>query len=224
MSWRQKLRGFYAILDKRDRVLADLLVDPDGAGARVIQLRWKGSSAPDTRELVAAARETKRVASVHGALFIVNDRMDIALAVGADGVHLGQDDLELADALALRSTSGRADLLIGISTHDEDQVRAAVAGGADYLGYGPVFATATKENPDPVQGVDRLARAVELAGEVPVVAIGGVTPDNVGECARAGAHAACSIGAVNGCADPAAAGLAIAAVFAGGGLTPSVDD
>jgi len=218
MTWRQKLSGFYAILDRNDLELAELLVSDSGAASGVLQLRWKGSdhdgAGPSTRQLIEAAQMVKQVAHDHGALFVVNDRIDVALAVGADVIHLGQDDLSLADAIAIRGAQGvHGELLIGISTHDEEQVRAAVAGGADYLGYGPVFATATKENPDPVQGVDRLARAVELAGAVPVVAIGGVTPENVGPVARAGAHAACSIGAVNRSDDPKTAALAIHAAF-----------
>jgi thiamine-phosphate pyrophosphorylase len=90
-------------------------------------------------------------------------------------------------------------------------VREAVAAGADYLGFGPVFETATKENPDPVQGIQGLARAVAIAGSVPVVAIGGIAPDNVAAVRAAGAAAACSIGAVNRAVDPGAAGRAIGA-------------
>src|SRR5690606_17510047 len=137
------------------------------AGAGVVQLRMKTASAC---ELLASARALRRELAVP---FVVNDRLDVALAVGADGVHLGQTDLPLADARRIAGSR----LLIGISTHALQQVRAAVAGGASYIGYGPVFTTATKENPDPVQGLEALARAVEAAGDVPVVAIGGITPD-----------------------------------------------
>lgn len=212
MQWREKLRGFYAIVDKPDKDLASLLVR---GGANVVQLRQKGSAdrpEPSTRQLIDAARALRALTRELGVLLIVNDRIDVALLAEADGVHLGQDDLSAADAVALRSRVG-ADLLLGISTHNPDQVRAAVAVGADYLGYGPVFATATKANPDPVQGPEALARAVGLAAPTPVVAIGGITPDNVGEVVAAGAHAACSIGAVNASADPAAAASAITAAF-----------
>jgi len=123
----------------------------------------------------------------------VGKRRGLALAVDADGVHLGQTDLPLAAARAL--AGGR--LWIGVSTHDAAQVRAAVEGGADYLGYGPVYATTTKANPDPVQGIERLREAVALAGATPVVAIGGITPERVAEVYAAGAAAACAIGAVN---------------------------
>ncbi|HTM20429.1 MAG TPA: thiamine phosphate synthase, partial [Kofleriaceae bacterium] len=162
----------------------------------------------------AAARMARAVTSRHGARLVIDDRIDVALAVGADGVHLGQTDVPLADA---RRIAGR--LLIGISTHDVDQVRAAVAGGADYLGFGPVYATASKVNPDPVQGIAGLRAAVAAAGAVPIVAIGGITVERAAEVAATGAAAACVIAAVNRAADPAAAGRAIAAAFTA--CTPS---
>ena len=111
-----------------------------------------------------------------GVPFCVNDRLDVALAVGADVVHLGQDDLPLADAQRVRAVAGRPDLLIGFSTHNLAQALAAAAGGADYIGFGPVFGTRSKLNPDPTVGLEALA---EVCGAVavPVVAIGGITLD-----------------------------------------------
>ncbi len=191
------------MLDRDAPAFAELLI---AGGARVVQVRMKRASAA---ELARAAARALEVTRAHGALLVVNDRLDVALAVGADAVHLGQDDLPLADAR--RIAAGH--ILIGVSTHDEAQVRAAVAGGADYLGFGPVFATATKENPDPVQGVTGLARAVAAAGRMPIVAIGGITVERAAEVARAGAAAACAIAAVNGAKDPAAAARAIACAF-----------
>jgi thiamine-phosphate pyrophosphorylase len=141
----------------------------------------------------------RRVCDEHGAALVINDRVDLALAVGADGVHLGQTDLPLEAARALAQTR----LRIGISTHDAEQVRAAVDGGADYVGYGPVFETATKRDPDPVQGIAALRVAVAIAGRVPVVAIGGITPARVAEVYAAGAAAVCAIGAVNDADSPA---------------------
>jgi thiamine-phosphate pyrophosphorylase len=204
----QAIRGFYAILDRDDEALTERLVTPidrGGAGARVLQVRLKPASA---REILAASRMARAVTRRHGAALVVNDRVDLAIAASADGVHLGQDDLPLA---AVRAIAGS--LWIGVSTHSDDQVRAAVAAGADYLGFGPVFATVTKENPDPVQGLAGLARAVGLAGVIPVVAIGGITPDRAREIALSGAAAACAIGAVNAAADPGAAGARIAAAW-----------
>lgn len=196
----EAIRGFYAILDRDDEALARALVA--GGGARVLQVRIKprGGAAAPAAELVRIAAMARRVCDEAGAALVVNDRVDVALAVDADGVHLGQTDLPLAAARAL--AGGR--LWIGISTHDLAQVRAAVAGGADYLGYGPVFATGTKADPDPVQGVGRLREAVALAGETPVVAIGGITPADVDAVYGAGAAAVCAIGAVNDAPDVAA--------------------
>ena len=102
-----------------------------------------------------------------GVPFCVNDRLDVALAVGADVVHLGQDDLPLADAQRVRAAAGRPDMLIGFSTHNPAQAAAAAAAGADYIGFGPVFGTRSKANPDPTVGLDALAevcRAVACPG------------------------------------------------------------
>lgn len=204
------MRGYYAILDRDDPDLARRLVAPvaaGGAGATVLQVRLKPAS---TRQVLAAARRARAITRAAGALLIVNDRLDVALAVEADGVHLGQDDLPLADALAALGLR-RAAMLVGVSTHDLAQVAAAVRGGADYLGYGPVFATATKADPDPVVGLDGLARAVAAAAPVPVVAIGGITLERAAAVAATGAAAACAISAVTAAADPAAAGRALGA-------------
>lgn len=185
------------MLDRDDPHLAEQLV----SCASVLQVRIKPGSA---RDILAAARRAREITRRAGALLIVNDRVDLALAADADGVHLGQDDLPLE---AARRVAPR--LIIGISTHDVAQVRAAR--GASYLGFGPVYATTTKLNPDPVQGIQGLRAAVEAAEGVPVVAIGGITPANVTEVAAAGAAAACAISAVNGAPDVVGAARAIAA-------------
>ena len=182
-----KMRGFYAVLDRDDAQLARQLVGP--GGAKILQVRLKPGTADEQLRLARLARE---ICDEHGALLIVNDRIDVALAAGADGVHLGQTDVPLADARKLAPK-----LLIGVSTHDLAQVRAAVRGGADYLGYGPIYATHTKANPDPVQGLAALRAAVVAAGEIPVVAIGGITPRHAQEVYATGAAAICAIRAVN---------------------------
>lgn len=197
-----KVAGFYAVLDRDDEALARALVF-DG-GARVLQVRIKprGASVPAAAaDLVRIARMARRVCDEAGAALVVNDRLDIALAVRADAVHLGQTDLPIADA---RRIAGDR-LAIGLSTHDLDQVARACAAGADYLGFGPVFATSTKQDPDPVQGLAGLAEAVRAAGQVPVVAIGGITPDQAAAVYATGAAAICAIGAVNEAADVGAA-------------------
>ena len=190
------VRGFYAVLDRDDEALARLLVRE----ARVLQLRIK--PALDGLDLVRVARMARRVCDEAGAALIVNDRLDVALVAEADGVHLGQTDLPIAEA---RAACGARRLWIGVSTHNVPQVQAAVAAGADYLGFGPVFPTTTKANPDPVQGLEGLAAAVAAAGRVPIVAIGGVTAEAVAALYRAGASAICAISAVNHTPDPEAA-------------------
>jgi thiamine-phosphate pyrophosphorylase len=191
------IRGFYAVLDRDDEALARVLAG--AACALQIRLKPRGVRVP-TAELVRVARMARRICDAAGIALVVNDRVDVALAVGADGVHLGQTDLPIAEA---RRIAGDR-LVIGVSTHDLDQVRAACSAGADYLGFGPVFATATKQNPDPVQGLAGL-RAAVAAATVPIVAIGGVTPALVREVYAAGAAAICAISAVNDAADVAGA-------------------
>jgi thiamine-phosphate pyrophosphorylase len=218
-AWRQLLTGFYSILDSNDEELARLLVRPvadGGAGARVLQVRIKSPGSPEpvaAIEILAAARMARKVTSEAGALLIVNDRLDIALAAGADGVHLGQDDLPLAHARDIVNRMNPV-FLIGVSTHDRAQVIEAVREGADYLGFGPIFTTSTKANPDPVQGIAGLREAVAAARDVPVVAIGGITPDTARDIAAAGAAAACCISAVNHAENRAFAGARISAAFA----------
>jgi thiamine-phosphate pyrophosphorylase len=203
------LRGLYGMIDlplsgggpPAGRLARQLL---DG-GAQILQLRMKGATAA---AMLAVVDELRPLCARRDATLIVNDRLDVALSGGAHGVHLGQDDLPLADARTLAP----APFLIGISTHDEQQARAALAGGADYIGFGPCFATTTKENPDPVVGLERLAAVCKLS--IPVVAIGGITLDRVPDIVRAGAAAAAIISAVNHSPDPTAAARAVTAAFA----------
>jgi thiamine-phosphate pyrophosphorylase len=188
------IRGFYAVLDRDDEALARALASE----ASVLQVRIKPrAGAADAVDVLRIARMARRVCDDAGAALIVNDRIDIALAAGADGVHLGQADLPIEDARRISQT-----LWIGVSTHDVAQVRAACAAGADYLGFGPVFTTTTKEQPDPVQGIAGLRAAVAEADGRPVVAIGGITAADAADVYRAGAHAVCAISAVNGARDP----------------------
>jgi thiamine-phosphate pyrophosphorylase len=188
-----RIRGFYAVLDRADEQLARALA----SHASVVQVRVKPADASD---IAAIARLARRICEEHGTALVVNDRVDIALAVGADGVHLGQADLPVA---AARAVAG-ARLAIGVSTHSLAQVERAVADGADYLGFGPIFSTATKANPDPIVGLDGLRAAVATAGDVPIVAIGGLRPEHARSIYAAGAAAICAISAVNDAADPSA--------------------
>ena len=194
-----RLPPLYAIVDPLDTgrepaaVAAALL----RGGARLVQLRWPGASA---RELLAAALAIRPLARAAGALFLVNDRPDVARAAEAEGVHLGQDDLPVA---AARRVLG-AGRLIGVSTHDPGQARAAEAAGADYLGVGPVYATATKPDALAPRGL-ALVSAVRAAVRCPLVAIGGITPETAAAVRAAGADAVAMIGALVRAPDPEAA-------------------
>lgn len=168
------------------------------AGATAVQLRDKAAT---SGELFEMARELEPLARRHGALFLVNDRFDVALAVDADGVHLGDDDLPVA---AARRVVPR-DFVIGRSADTEADALAAEAAGADYLGVGSVFGTRTKaEVVGEVIGTDQLAR-VARAVTIPVVGIGGVTPANAAQVATAGAAGIAVVSAVMAAADPASA-------------------
>ena len=201
-----RIRGLYGMVDLGPGAppagrLARALLD---GGARVLQLRMKGGAAA---ELLAVVAELRPLCKEREATLIVNDRLDVALAGGADGVHLGQDDLPLAEARRLAPS-----LVIGVSTHDERQARLAVEGGADYLGFGPIFATTTKVNPDPVVGLARLASVARLGP--PVVGIGGITLESVAAVAATGAAAAALISAINRAPDVVAAAGRVSDAFA----------
>lgn len=199
-----KISGLYVICDPAYSKGRDILVVAAEAlrgGARVIQLRDKSRS---LRELYPVALELARLASEIGALFIVNDSVELAMAVGADGVHLGQDDLPLK---AARKAAGN-DFLIGISTHSLEDALAAQDEGADYIGFGPMFKTSTKDAGVP-KGVEGL-KAIRDRIKIPVVAIGGINADNTAEVIAAGADAVAVISAVSEADDiyMAAAGIA----------------
>ena len=160
------------------------------AGCGLVQLRMKSA---DTRTFVDVARAAKALTDRHQAALIINDRTDIAQLVDAAGVHLGQDDLPLAEARAILGPTR----LIGTSTHTLDQLGNALRVGiADYIAYGPVFATTSKERPDAVQGVDVLRRARTLAS-CPLVAIGGINAANIDAVLATGVDAVAVIGAID---------------------------
>ncbi len=166
--------------------LAQAILD---AGAPFLQLRVKGQP---TGRFVDIAREVKADADRHRAQLIINDRADIAQLVDAAGVHLGQEDLPVA---AARQIVG-PEKIIGISTHNVAQAEAAArAGLADYIGFGPIYPTGSKERPDPVQGLDGL-RLVRSRVNLPIVAIGGITAATMGEVLAAGADAVAMIGEI----------------------------
>lgn len=149
------------------------------AGVRIIQVRDKLASSRALYETVVAALEITRP---RGVRLIVNDRVDVALAAGADGVHVGQDDLPAESAREILGPLA----IIGISTHSLAQAAAAAGLPVDYVAIGPVFATSTKANPDPVVGLEGL-RAVRSAVTLPLVAIGGITLEKAPDVFAAGA-------------------------------------
>ncbi|HQZ17573.1 MAG TPA: thiamine phosphate synthase [Vicinamibacteria bacterium] len=169
--------------------------------AAVLQWRFKGLSdgaaLDGARELRAATREA-------GVLFFINDRPDLARMVEADGVHVGQEDLDPADVRRLLPGA-----LIGVSTHNPRQFEAALESPADYIAVGPVFGTATKTNPDPVVGVDFVSWASSRTDR-PIVAIGGLKAANAASVVRAGARGLAVISELMKAGDPADASRALA--------------
>lgn len=152
------------------------------AGVKLLQYRHKGAFDRARFEECARLAEICRAA---GAMFIVNDRTDVAVMCGADGVHVGQDDLPPEAVRRVLGGFG-AGKIVGYSTHSEAQARAADALPVDYVAIGPVFATTTKENPDPVVGLAGVAAARRVTSK-PLVAIGGITRENAASVLAAGA-------------------------------------
>jgi thiamine-phosphate pyrophosphorylase len=179
--------------------LAEAIV---AAGVPLFQLRVKEGA---TRVFLQVARRVKTIADRGGALLIVNDRPDVARLIDAAGVHLGQEDI---DPAAAREILGPGKIS-GLSTHNTEQLRAALQWSCiDYVAYGPVFPTRSKERPDPVQGLEALRKAAVMAS-LPLVAIGGITLETIAQVIEAGANAAAVIGAIGESSDPCAATRAL---------------
>lgn len=191
--------GLYLVLDP-DHVAGDVMhtaLDAFENGVTCVQVRWK--TAMD-RQFVELARAILGVARPRGIPVIINDRVDIALVVGADGVHLGVDDLPVRDARHLAGPG----FLIGYSPETDGQIAGAEMAGASYLGVGPVFETATKADAGPALGLAEFSRRRKLT-DLPVVAIGGIKPTNAPEVMSAGADGVAVASAILGGAEPAAA-------------------
>lgn len=183
-----RLRGLYAIVDPdqtNDRDPQEVAAAILRGGCAILQLRAK--SLPDDAHL-ALARALGAMCHARGVPFVLNDRADLAVLAGADGVHLGQDDLSLDDARIVAPK-----LFVGRSTHDLDQLDAEAE--ADMLGFGPVFPTTTKDTKDAVVGVSLLARALTKTKK-PLVAIGGITHATLAEVLRTGVRLVASISAI----------------------------
>jgi thiamine-phosphate pyrophosphorylase len=183
------------------RSLAEVLEPALRGGVDLVQLREKDAG---DAEILAAAAEARPLCMAAGALLLVNDRPDLAVAAGADGVHVGQDDMTVADARAITGP----ELLVGLSTHAPSEIDAA---DADYIGVGPVHATPTKPG-RPAVGLDLVGYAAEHA-EVPWFAIGGVDPASVDVVVEAGATRIAVVRAITDATDPEAAASALRAAL-----------
>lgn len=189
------LPPLYAILDPeqtRGRAAETVLHELLAGGVSILQLRVKSLAPSDFCALAKRARAETRT---HGCKLIVNDRVDIALACDADGVHLGQDDLPLAAGKKLMGQK-----IVGISTHDLGQAQEAERNGADYIGFGPMFGTTTKNTGLTARGVEML-RQIRAAVKIPIVAIGGINEQNVQAVWQAGADSAAIISDILGAND-----------------------
>jgi thiamine-phosphate pyrophosphorylase len=189
--------ALYVITDHRaaaGRPLLDLVRAALRGGATVVQLRMKHGS---TREMLALGQELREVTRLAGVPLIVNDRLDVALALEAEGVHLGQEDLPARLARPLIGPNR----LLGVSVETVEQAEQAWRDGADYLGVGDLFGTPSKPDAGPPIGLEAL-RAIARAVPLPIVGIGGVTLENAGAVIDAGAAGVAVISAVIGAADP----------------------
>jgi thiamine-phosphate pyrophosphorylase len=180
-----RIEGLYGLADPQirgDLDIPELCVALARGGARAVQIRWKEAS---SRALLEATRAARRALAGFETLLIVNDRPDVAVLGGADGVHVGDEDLPVTEVRRLVGDR----LLVGATVRDLAGARAAAEAGADYVGFGPVFPTTSKVVDVAPRGLDALA-AVAAASPVPVVAIAGISLENIADVAAAGAHAA----------------------------------
>ncbi len=171
---------------RSDREVAELAYE---GGAEAVQLRMKNASG---KEMLEQAIEIQKIADRKNKMFIVNDRIDIALAAGADGVHLGQDDIPLSYA---RDILGD-DFIIGISVSNEKEAVEAFENGADYIAIGSIFGTTTKDDAGEGIGLEAIIKVRRAVPDIPLVAIGGISLGNIKEVIRAGADSAAVISAV----------------------------
>ena len=171
--------------------LAELAIQ---GGADTIQFRHKTGS---TRELIRIAQEMSAICTQHNIPLIVNDRADVALAVGAKGTHFGQDDMPVGIARRILTS----ETIIGASARTEEKIFEAITEGADYIGYGPIYSTSSKADAEQPKGLDRLHKMCQIV-ECPVIAIGGITLDTAADVIQAGAHGIAVISAVCGQSDP----------------------
>jgi thiamine-phosphate pyrophosphorylase len=193
---RLVLPRLYVILDSALLTLPaqDCALELADAGVRLLQYRSKAASA---RELLQSSQNLASVLVPRGVAFVVNDRADVAVLAGASGVHVGQEDLGVEQARGLVGS----DKWVGVSTHNLEQFQSAAETSADYIAVGPVFATSSKANPDPVVGAE-FVRQVRALTDKPIVAIGGITLENAGSVIGAGADSVAVISDILRARDP----------------------
>lgn len=190
------MHGIY-VITARDRGHVEMAQAALEGGARVIQLRDKGAS---TWQMVAWAEKIRRLCEQYRALFIVNDRLDVAMASGAWGVHLGIDDMPVPHARRILG----AEAVIGASVSNVIEARAAETAGASYAAVGSIYPTGSKDDAGDAIGPEALTR-IARAVSIPVVAIGGISADRIAECRAAGADSVAVISAISGADDMVAA-------------------
>jgi len=186
------IKGVYAVIDTewlKARKPADVARQMIKGGAKIIQLRCKEGS---TKEYLAIAKELKGICAKSGILFIINDSLEVALAVNADGLHVGQDDLPVTEARKFIPI----DMILGCSVMTVKEAVKAKKDGVDYLGVGAIFSTATKESAKAI-GLARI-KEIEQAVDLPIVAIGGINKNNLNDVIKAGADSAAVISVIMG--------------------------
>ena len=191
--------GLYLVTSQslsNGRSTADIVKAALAGGVRLIQLREKDLC---LQEFVTLAEEVRRLTSAAGAILIINDRLDVALAVGADGLHLGQDDFPLHVARRLAPS-----MIIGASSHSLVEAREARDAGASYVNIGPVFPTETKQCPDGFLGLDPVREVIRVL-DIPVTVMGGIKRRHIPELLEAGAETIALVTAVTSSPDPEAA-------------------
>jgi thiamine-phosphate pyrophosphorylase len=207
--------GLYLVTDRAlclDRPLADVVARAVAGGVRVVQLREKQA---DTREFVELGRALLALLVPRGVPLIINDRLDVALAIGAQGAHLGQSDMPVAEARRLMGPQA----ILGLSVETMDQLREAEGlppGLVDYYGLSPIFQTPTKTDAGPGWGLAGLGQAratVDAGTKRQLVAIGGIGPDNAASVLRCGAHGLAVVSAICSAPDPEAASRALLAML-----------
>ena len=167
-------------------------------GVTSFQLREKGPGALTGEELKAFALACQQLCEQYSVPFIVNDDIDLAIEIGADGIHIGQEDGYIS---VVRNKVG-PDMLIGVSTHNVTEAIAAADAGADYIGLGPVYETQTKTDTQPVIGIETIREVASLLPGLPIVAIGGISERRAGAVIKAGASGVAVISAISGEEDP----------------------